>query len=157
MLLRERYIDQKITVIERKVDMDLRIKSRCLWIKAGDQYSSLFHYLCKERNKRNTIKELSLENGRKINDPELIKKRSKLISKNSIPTNKLSQQTICSPLAEKLHSCYRKNIIFLFIPLLSKKYGELCGLYTLTKPQGRTGSLSVSTEAVGTSRNILLK
>ena len=36
MLLRERYIDQKITVIERKVDMDLRIKSRCLWIKAGD-------------------------------------------------------------------------------------------------------------------------
>ena len=54
--------------------MDLRIKSRCLWLKAGDQNSSLFHYQCKERNKRNTIKELNLYNGGKINDPELIKK-----------------------------------------------------------------------------------
>ena len=54
--------------------MDLRIKSKCLWLKAGDQYSSFFHYLFKERNKRNTIKELTLHNGGKINDPELIKK-----------------------------------------------------------------------------------
>ena len=30
MILRERDIDQKITVIERKVEMELRIKSRCL-------------------------------------------------------------------------------------------------------------------------------
>ena len=107
--------------------MDLRIKSRCLWLKAGDQNSSLFHYQCKERNRRNTIKELNLYNGGKINDPELIKKRSKLISKNSILGKKLSQQMICSPLAEKFHNCYRKIIILLFILLLSKKYGEECG------------------------------
>ena len=71
--------------------MDLRIKSRCLWLKPGDQNSSLFHYQCKERNRSNTIKELNLYNGGKINDPELIKKRSKLISKNSILGKKLSQ------------------------------------------------------------------
>ena len=57
--------------------MDLRIKSRCLWLKAGDQNSSLFHYQCKERNRRNIIKELTLYNRGKINDPELIKKEVK--------------------------------------------------------------------------------
>ena len=57
--------------------MDLRIKSKCLWLKAGYQYSSFFHYPFKERNRRNTIKELTLDNGGKINDPELIKREVK--------------------------------------------------------------------------------
>ena len=151
MLLREREIDQKILDIQRKEEYELRLKSRCLWLKAGDQNSSLFHYQCKESNRRNTIKELNLYNGGKINDPELIKKRSKLISKNSILGKKLSQQMICSPLAKKFHNCYRKIIILLFILLISKKYGEQCG-------RGWTGSRSISTEDVGTSsKKILLK
>ena len=36
MLLREREIDQKNSVIQGKVEMDLRLKSRCLWLKASD-------------------------------------------------------------------------------------------------------------------------
>ena len=77
ILVREREIGHKITVIQRKVDMDLRIKYRCLWLKAGDLKSSFFHYQCKECNRRNIIKEITLYNGGKINDPELIKKEGK--------------------------------------------------------------------------------
>ena len=74
---KRRETDLKISVLQQKIEMELRIKSRCLWLKEGDQNSSFFHYQCKECSRRNTIKELTLGNGDKINDPELIKKEVK--------------------------------------------------------------------------------
>ena len=60
-------------VLQRKEDSELRLKSRCLWLKARDQNSKKFHYQCKERNRRCTIKEIIKGNGKKISDTEQIK------------------------------------------------------------------------------------
>ena len=39
--------------------------------------SKNFHYQCKERNRRCTIKEITKDNGKKISDPEQIKTKIK--------------------------------------------------------------------------------
>ena len=56
-----------------KEEEEARLKSRCLWLKAGDQNTKFFHNQCKERNRKNTIKEITSKEGVQISDMEEIK------------------------------------------------------------------------------------
>ena len=93
--------------------MDLRLKSRCLWLKAGDQNSSFFHYQCKERIKKNTIKELTLNNEGKINDPEIIKKEVKAhFQVLYCSEEEISEEDMCS-LSKEIPHLVQENHDFL--------------------------------------------
>ena len=54
----------------------LKQKSRIQWLKLGDQNTSFFHKAIKSRNIRNSIKVITLANGRRIEDPEDIKQEA---------------------------------------------------------------------------------
>eukprot|EP00253_Pinus_taeda_P017109 PITA_17109 len=52
---------------------DQRLKSRCLWLKAGDKNTSFFHNNVKTRRERNQIDKIEVD-GRDLQDQEEIKK-----------------------------------------------------------------------------------
>eukprot|EP00253_Pinus_taeda_P025433 PITA_25433 len=52
---------------------DQRLKSRCLWLKAGDKNTSFFHNNVKTRRARNQIDKIEVD-GRDLHDQEEIKK-----------------------------------------------------------------------------------
>ena len=42
MLMKEKEIEGKILVLQRKEDSELRPRSRCIWLKVGDQTRNFF-------------------------------------------------------------------------------------------------------------------
>eukprot|EP00253_Pinus_taeda_P013466 PITA_13466 len=57
----------------RVEEEDQRMKSRCLWLKAGDKNTSFFHNNVKTRRARNQIDKIEVE-GRELHEQEEIKK-----------------------------------------------------------------------------------
>ena len=57
-------------------------KSRIEWLKLGDQNTSFFHKAIKARNARNVIKVITLANGCRIEDTEVIKQEAVAHFKN---------------------------------------------------------------------------
>ena len=72
LLWQEKEVSRNLQTILRKEEEEANIKSRCLWLKAGDHNIIFFHNQCKERNRKNTIKEITSEEGVQIFDTEEI-------------------------------------------------------------------------------------
>ena len=77
VLMKEKEVDKRILAIQRKEEVELRLKSTCLWLKDGDQNSKFFHYQCKVQNRKNIIKEILKENGQKITESKKISREIK--------------------------------------------------------------------------------
>ena len=72
LLWQEKEVSRNLQTILRKEEEEALLKSRCLWIKVGDQNTKNFHNQCKQCGRKNTIKEITFE-GVQISDTKEIK------------------------------------------------------------------------------------
>ena len=68
LLVQEIELERKIQVTLKQEEEDQRLRSRKLQLKGGDQNTKFFHNQYKERQKRNTIKELKKDDKTTISD-----------------------------------------------------------------------------------------
>ena len=73
LLWQEKEVSRNLQTILHKEEEEAYLKSRCLWLKAGDQNTKYFHNQCKEGNRKNTIKDIIYEKGVQISGSEEIK------------------------------------------------------------------------------------
>jgi len=71
--LREKEIFWEIYREDKKEEEELRLKSRSLWLKAGDKNTYFFHNSMKIRRARNQIEKIQLEN-QEVKGAEELKK-----------------------------------------------------------------------------------
>ena len=82
----EKQLDMKTQSLARKEEEDWHLRSRNLWLKGGDLNTKLFHNQCKDRQRSNTIMELTKYNIVKLTDQEVIKKKIKRFFENLYST-----------------------------------------------------------------------
>ena len=70
----EKELKMRMLRASRQEEEELRLKSRQLWLKGGDNNTGYFHKQSKGRLSFNTIKELYDSNGNKIEGNEAIKR-----------------------------------------------------------------------------------
>ena len=61
----------------RHEEENLRLKSRCLWLKSGDQNNAYFHHQCRMHLSKNHILEISTEDGVIITGQEHLKQSAR--------------------------------------------------------------------------------
>ena len=59
----EQFAQYKTTQSFKQEEEHLRLKSRSLWLKAGDKNIAFFHHQCRARLSRNHISEISIGDG----------------------------------------------------------------------------------------------
>ena len=62
-LVLEKLAQSSTTQSFRHEEEQLRLKSRCLWLKASDKYSAYFHKQCRIRLSHNNILEIAIGEG----------------------------------------------------------------------------------------------
>jgi len=84
--LREKEIFWEIYRENRKEKEDARLKSRSLWLKAGDKNTSFFHNTMKIRRARNQIEKMQVES-QEVKGAEELKKAAHQHFKNLLSAN----------------------------------------------------------------------
>ena len=70
VLIHENELNAKNLRAARHEEEELRIKSKKLWLKSGDNNTSYFHSQTKSRQSFSFIREIKYENGNKIEGQE---------------------------------------------------------------------------------------
>ena len=82
------FVDEKLELLEleskkddilRKEEESTRLKSRDLWIEAGDNNTKFFHRFASHRRNQNTIWDIKNVEGNKVLHKEILKKRLKSV------------------------------------------------------------------------------
>ena len=151
MLLKEKEVDRKILAIQRREVEELRIRSRFVWLKGGDQNTKFFNYQCKEWNGKNTINEITKENGENLIEPEEIKREIKEHFEDLYTNEEEVTQEEMASLSDEIPKLLRDNLEALVEPV---SFAELCSVVWFLHPDkalGLMGSLLASIEVVGIS------
>ena len=119
-------------------------------LKAGDQNSKFFHYQCKERNRRFTIKEITKYNGEKISDPKQIKIEIKEHFEYIYTSEEHASLEDLFSLSNEIHHLLQDKLGDLTKHMSFEEVCTAIWLFHTEKAHARMGSPSVSTGAVGT-------
>jgi hypothetical protein len=83
-LVQEKEHFQNYMRVLHNEEKEWRLKSRALWLQAGDKNTSFFHKQAKARQHRNTVEEIKTASGDRINSFEEIKRKLPPILENFI-------------------------------------------------------------------------
>jgi hypothetical protein len=131
-------------------EKEWRLKSRALWLQAGDKNTSFFHKQAKARQHRNTVEEIKTASGDRVNSFKEIKKEASSHFKNIYTQDGVDNKDQGLQFMEQIpHLIKEEDNQELNKVVTEAEVKEVVYQKDPDKSLGQTGSLSIFIENVG--------
>ena len=126
--LREKDIFWEIYRENRKEEEEVRLKSRSLWLKAGDKNTSFFHNSMKIRRARNQIEKIQVEN-QEVKGVEELKKAAHEHFKNLLSTKE--EMAEYGDFVQHTKNKIKREVLFTLLCIFFSNIHNYIGLFIL--------------------------